>query len=384
MVGSNRDEFSKKTKMALALRANYSCSFPGCKRRTSGPSDESPSGVINIGIAAHIHAAAPGGRRYLSGMTSTQRLHITNGIWLCANHSAEIDRDEARYTGDVLREMKADHERQVAAELSGPMQVRPGTDLLSIGPEFVCTGELIGTSGLEWRLRIAHFIKGDLSALIDYAERFSCIDPYDRFVLVNDLGDGRQLAAAPVWRKTDAGYELSCAVSANFPRTNAHQLGADFALSENHDLMLNSKGDIAVVSGLAALPQKIQGCLSIRRGEILSNPNAGSRIASYFDELKDSPWFQRFVKLEVIRLACVPYRDRILSKEYTPLRCVRRVLAVEQLLSEQNGSWLPFHFDLDVEGIGSWQHDLSLFVPQKAFPDSSNERAAQSGETETP
>jgi hypothetical protein len=67
---SNRDEFSPKTKAIVALRASHLCSFPGCPQTTAGPSDESPRAVAMIGKAAHIHAAAPGGKRYLSSMTS--------------------------------------------------------------------------------------------------------------------------------------------------------------------------------------------------------------------------------------------------------------------------------------------------------------------------
>ena len=39
---SNRDEFSKETKLAVALRASHLCSFPGCLQLTAGPSDEAP------------------------------------------------------------------------------------------------------------------------------------------------------------------------------------------------------------------------------------------------------------------------------------------------------------------------------------------------------
>lgn len=60
---NNRDDFSEKTKLAVALRASYRCSFEGCNRSTVGPSDESNASLDNIGKAAHISAAAPEGRR---------------------------------------------------------------------------------------------------------------------------------------------------------------------------------------------------------------------------------------------------------------------------------------------------------------------------------
>jgi len=107
-VMSNRDEFSPRTKNAVALRADHHCSFRNCRQPTSGPSDESPEAVKMIGKAAHIHAAAPGrgARRYLASMTREERTHISNAIWLCATHADLIDRDEVTYTADVLRAMK--------------------------------------------------------------------------------------------------------------------------------------------------------------------------------------------------------------------------------------------------------------------------------------
>jgi hypothetical protein len=60
---AERDEFSESTKRFVALRAGHRCSFPGCLQGTVGPSDESPTAITNIGVAAHICAAAPGGIR---------------------------------------------------------------------------------------------------------------------------------------------------------------------------------------------------------------------------------------------------------------------------------------------------------------------------------
>jgi hypothetical protein len=63
---SNRDEFPESVKKAVAARASWHCSFPGCAKPTVGPSEESRDGVIMIGKAAHISGAAPGkgSRRY--------------------------------------------------------------------------------------------------------------------------------------------------------------------------------------------------------------------------------------------------------------------------------------------------------------------------------
>lgn len=356
-----RDDFSPKTKTSLAARANFECSFTDCRRPTSGPNDSSPDGVTNIGVAAHIHGASPGGPRYLSSMTSDERSNISNGIWMCPTHGTLIDRDTTAYTADILREMKAAHEIQIRAEMSGLKTFI--SDLVALGTDLVFIGELIGVKGDEWQLRIHHFILGDIFTLISFAERYEQIDPYERYVLVNSLGDGRQLSGAPALSKSDSGYVLICKVRNSFPRINAHNLPRDFALNDDHDLFATN-GRIAEVSGLDALPQRIKSCLSLQRGESLFHQNVGAKISEYFDMFRDSPWLSHLIKLEVIRHACVPYIDHILKKEYTLLQSINRVNNIEMLVTESKPNWVPFRFDLAVEGVGAWQRDISIFIPK--------------------
>lgn len=364
MAGSNRDDFTRDTKLFLGFRANFKCSFTGCGVTLTGPSDESPRSYSNIGIAAHIHAAAagPGARRHLATMTPEERRDISNAILLCGNHSRLVDSDESRYPAELLRQMKATHEAQVALAMADGKRRLP-SDFVALGPDLVFTGEIIGTTDHEWRLRIDHFLFGDLAVLINFSENFDHIDPYDRYVVVNALGDGRQLAAACSWQKTDNGYVVVCPVQARFPRINAHTLPMDIALNRDHDLFAVN-GDLETISGLDALPQKIGNCLSSLRGEMLFNSTFGSRIQEYFQLFRDSPWLMRLIKLDVIRLACVPYYDAIMKRSYTAFQSVLRVQSVEQLTRERSGDWLPFRFVLDIEGVGSWERDITVFVPQ--------------------
>ncbi|MEH8111383.1 hypothetical protein Q7I18_10610 [Aeromonas veronii] len=103
---TNRDDFSAATKKALAERSGFRCSYLGCPKATIGPSQEADDAVARTGVACHITAAAPGGKRYDSTLTSEQRSSISNGIWMCQTHSVEIDRDEARYTTLLLKHWK--------------------------------------------------------------------------------------------------------------------------------------------------------------------------------------------------------------------------------------------------------------------------------------
>jgi len=68
----NRDDFSVLTRDRLAKRVGVRCSNPSCRKLTTGPRTESTH-IINIGVAAHITAAASGGPRFDSSLSSERR-----------------------------------------------------------------------------------------------------------------------------------------------------------------------------------------------------------------------------------------------------------------------------------------------------------------------
>jgi hypothetical protein len=96
-----RDDFPENVKRQLAMRVGHRCSNPGCRATTAGP-QLNQSSSVNIGVAAHIAAASPGGPRYNEHLTPEQRRDIRNGIWLCNNCASAIDRDLTAYTEELL------------------------------------------------------------------------------------------------------------------------------------------------------------------------------------------------------------------------------------------------------------------------------------------
>lgn len=113
-----RDEFSVAVKDQLASRTGYKCSNPFCRRTTIGPQLGGDK-KVNIGEAAHICAAAPGGKRYDVSMPADERKSYSNGIWLCRTHAALIDRDEKYFTIEMLKKWKEDAESDASKELIG-------------------------------------------------------------------------------------------------------------------------------------------------------------------------------------------------------------------------------------------------------------------------
>jgi hypothetical protein len=111
-----RDDFPASVKELLAKRVGYLCSNPGCRQPTSGP-QSNPSGSINIGVAAHITAASPGGSRYDPSLSADQRVAAENGVWLCQTCAKLVDSDQSRYTMEKLIEWKTDAEAAAARAL---------------------------------------------------------------------------------------------------------------------------------------------------------------------------------------------------------------------------------------------------------------------------
>jgi len=119
MAGRKGQEFTAETKRQLAQRAGYRCSHPECRRPTSGP-QMGGDGVVSIGEAAHITAAAPGpgAARYDATLSSEERRGFNNGIWMCGVHAKLIDNDEKQYTVALLRNWKAKAEDAAFQEIT--------------------------------------------------------------------------------------------------------------------------------------------------------------------------------------------------------------------------------------------------------------------------
>lgn len=116
-----RDEFAQAVKNALAKRVANRCSSPRCRKTTSGPHSD-PGKAVNIGVAAHITAAAPGGPRYDACLSSEARAGAENGIWLCGSCATLVDRDDGRFTKEELHAWKTEAEqfaREAVERLQG-------------------------------------------------------------------------------------------------------------------------------------------------------------------------------------------------------------------------------------------------------------------------
>jgi hypothetical protein len=122
MASTNRDDFSPAVINALSRRSGQRCSNPACGRPTSGPRPSNDTGSINIGVAAHITSAAPGGKRFDSSLSPEERRSAHNGIWLCQDCGKLIDSDDITYSVAILNGWKEIAERTALEAISGTLE----------------------------------------------------------------------------------------------------------------------------------------------------------------------------------------------------------------------------------------------------------------------
>jgi hypothetical protein len=113
-----RHEFSPVVKDVLAKRVGFRCSNPVCRQPTSGPQADTTK-AVNVGVAAHITAAAAAGPRYDSALTPEERSHPDNGLWLCQNCGKLVDNDPLQFPELRLREWKRVAEEAALREIKG-------------------------------------------------------------------------------------------------------------------------------------------------------------------------------------------------------------------------------------------------------------------------
>ena len=191
----SRDEFSERTKLKLAQRACYLCSNPDCMRITVGP-NSIPDESTMLGVAAHICAASPGGRRYDHTMTSRERSSIENGIWLCQTCAKLIDSDEVKYSPAVLRKWKVEHETLISKEQLKPEVMKKA--FLEAFPKKVTAKSLVD----------AGFIPEKVHKILEAQDKASQ-QKNGRLVKFLNSYVGKELdGVPPVWRALIAGFPI--------------------------------------------------------------------------------------------------------------------------------------------------------------------------------
>lgn len=329
----SRDEFSAKTKNALAARVGWRCSEPGCRKLTIGPKQGEPTESQTTGIAAHITAAAKGGPRFDASLSSDQRKDISNGIWLCLMHARVIDTDHLNYSVTTLRQWRQLAEAATHAELTGPPNHFPEPrTLVGFGLGLVTEAIWRGGERDFFTFDVESFACGDAAALRDFIHAGA--NDATRFITVESQGDGRIITGPMTWAQHDRFMRVTVPVAPRPPRRNPHDAGQDLALGEHGDLFLED-GDLATVQGVEASIQTLFLVLSSNRGEWVLDLGFGSRWRELAERYSsDLGLLSRLFLLEVARLISVPEA----GEDGPSLEFVERVLELEVLALDLPGN----------------------------------------------
>jgi hypothetical protein len=363
----NRDDFTPNDKRIMAERVSWKCSFPGCGRNTVGPNSGDSTKKINNGIAAHIHAAAPGGPRYNAQMTPDERRHISNGIWMCRDHGNLIDADYTEYSASTLRDWKSQAEKRASDSLKLPIQERAKKDatLIQLGNKIIYFTHWNSIHFREWSFELVAPFIGNLDLLNHYILEFSSLPETEKYVVIESQGDARKVLDIKVEISYDGKHILFISVDKKPTPTNPHDLGMDLRIDDTGDISFLN-GDLATVKGIDAAKQMISLCMSTIKGEMEGAKELGSLATYYYHEYKDDlEIFGKLLLLELIRLSLIPTDHRVNEEKVPSLHFVKRFLSVDIKSAELVHSRFKVHINLEWGNGDLWCGEIPVFVLHK-------------------
>jgi len=109
-MSKTRKYTDKTIKRLFALSGNQ-CAFSNCEKKLVNQNNAKDSNIC------HIEAKNEGGERYNPDMSEEERDDYPNLILLCIQHHDETN-DVQKYTVEKLKQMKRNHEIEIAKKLS--------------------------------------------------------------------------------------------------------------------------------------------------------------------------------------------------------------------------------------------------------------------------
>jgi len=360
---SVRDDFSQAVKQALALRVGNHCSRPACRALTSGPHQKHADKVVNIGVAAHITAAAPGGPRFDVALTAEERASAENGIWLCQNCAKLVDSDTERFAIEELLEWKRQAENSAKFRLgrtAAPLAIeaphttsRPlGTHrpLIVLGPYVIAEGWRVAVAQDSWVLRLERFLFGDDAALSRVGDPLSGVPADEHFVVLNEPDDARAVSHSVSWIRHPDYYEVHVPVAAPWlPRTVRYRESIDLETMRE-------------VQGVPAGATTIQCWLGQGVGHFGVEDRVGSWLPKWW--LVESLVEHRndLTRMEIVRLARIPrLMNEYTGEVFAPLDFVERVISVSVSPGVNEENLTTARIELMMSGADdSWSDTIIL------------------------
>jgi hypothetical protein len=348
----------------MAERVSWKCSFPGCGRNTVGPNSDDLTKKINNGIAAHIHAAAAGGPRYNPQMSTEERRHISNGIWMCRDHGNLIDADYTEYSASTLHDWKSQAEKKAADSLKLPTREELNQDstLIQLGNEIIFFAHWSAIHSQKWVFELVAPLIGDTALLNDYVREFSSLPENESYVVIESQGDARKILDIKIKVDSEGKNLLFVDVDQKCPATNPHDLGMDMKIDETGDISIGGSG-FEMIQGLDNAKQMISICMSTIKGEIDGSTDLGSLATHYYNQYRsDLEIFSKLILLELIRLSLIPLELRENQEKIPSLHFVKRFLNVSVISTELSYNRFKAAIKLEWGNGELWEGEIPIFV----------------------
>ena len=210
MGSRNRDDFTEKTRRQIAMRAGWLCSYPSCRRPTVGATSGGTD-VVDVGVAAHIHAAAPRGPRPDPGMTREERRAPANGIWLCQVHAKALDSNDPEFTVENLRSWKREAQRYSFHRVMGHWAEASKIAKRPAEEELATRLRSAAAADLESFRRAERWISTAIARTLDVDDLNESVDTPTLARGITTLGD-LILVASPGMGKTTTLLQIADAV----------------------------------------------------------------------------------------------------------------------------------------------------------------------------
>jgi hypothetical protein len=173
----------------------------------------------------------------------------------------------------------------------------------------------------QWTFRLLkNPLIGDINEINHYVEGFNRLIDTERYVVIESLGDARVILRPPVL--SNNGHDILLTLTVKNPPKYINPKNTVSLALINHDLSIDSNGNIAVVRGTKAVIQDISTLLGSIKGESSFFSEFGSVIGDYFKEYKHNlKLLSRLFKLELIRLSFVHFHEN----SYTHIKRIDNV-----------------------------------------------------------
>lgn len=357
-MARRRDDFSAAVKRILGSRVAFRCCFPDCGILTIGPKSLTDAKAINIGEAAHIHSASPGGPRDDPKMTPAERSAISNGIWMCRHHARLIDADEGNYSAETIRQWKEIAEAETYRQLKEltKVAVPEPTTVICLHPKLMFEGIWAGVTDDSWRFVVKEFIYGDLNTLREF--QVSHKGERKDYIIVESQGDGRLIYDTFSWKPHGDKIEFSVKVYPSAIRRKPDFIGTSLA----YPIELE-QGRPRMISGRELAIQKIGMLLNENQGTRFMNHGYGTFFAFYYRDHKNNPTLlNRLVKVELTRLISIPTNPEKPAGQ-PELNFINRIHEVR--VQQETGKKVPVWISLEWGDGTSWEGTIDVYLDDR-------------------